>query len=47
MKLSPIALSLALLAGSMNSQAAQQAKRAPKPFLWENATVYFLSLIHI
>ena len=42
MKLSPIALSLALLAGSMNSQAAQQAKPAPKPFLWENATVYFL-----
>jgi alpha-amylase len=42
MKLSPIALSLALLAGSMNAQAAQAAKPAPKPFLWENATVYFL-----
>lgn len=42
MKLSPIALSLALLAGSMNAQAAQPAKASPKPFLWENATVYFL-----
>jgi alpha-amylase len=42
MKLSPIALSLALLAGSMNVQAAQPAKASPKPFLWENATVYFL-----
>jgi len=34
MKLTPLALSLALLAGS--------ASAAPKPFLWDNATVYFL-----
>jgi alpha-amylase len=39
MKLSPIALSLALLS-SIAGHPAQAAP--PKPFLWENATVYFL-----
>ena len=37
MKLTPLALSLALLAGSASATAA-----APKPFLWQNATVYFM-----
>jgi len=37
MKLSSIALSLLLAAGAHSALAAP-----PKPFLWENATVYFL-----
>jgi len=37
MKLTPLALSLALLTGS-----ASAAPAVPKPFLWQNATVYFL-----
>ena len=39
MKLTPIALSLSLL---LSAGAASAAPSAPKPFLWENATVYFL-----
>lgn len=37
MKLTPLALSLALLTGSVSAAPA-----VPKPFLWDNATVYFL-----
>jgi len=39
MKLTPIALSLSLL---LSAGAVSAAPAAPKPFLWENATVYFL-----
>jgi alpha-amylase len=39
MKLTPIALSLSLL---LSAGTAVAAPAAPKPFLWENATVYFL-----
>ncbi|SFU36060.1 alpha-amylase [Pseudoduganella namucuonensis] len=48
MKRSPIALTLALLFGAGMAAAAHAAPVAPvapkaaKPFLWENATVYFL-----
>lgn len=49
MKRTPIALTLALLLGTAiagpagaAATAAAPAKAAAKPFLWENATVYFL-----
>jgi alpha-amylase len=41
MKRTPIALSLALLLGAVAPAQAAKAATA-KPFLWENATVYFL-----
>jgi alpha-amylase len=39
MKLTPLALSLSLL---LSAGTVSAAPAAPKPFLWENATVYFL-----
>lgn len=46
MKLTPLAMTLALaltgIAAAPASAANQPARAAPAPFLWENATVYFL-----